>query len=112
MTRRKHRDVAIVKAKDILDQFLKLAELDPERYTPWTAMALESLGVKLRERKHYQESVQASQKAMIIYRKLADNNPTSFNPWLKKSLKSLAGSYDDLGLCDEAEKALAEANNI
>ena len=86
-----------------------LDEDDAEETRAALAVALNSLGVSLRELGRHQQALDAVQEALRLRRDLTTQNPARHTPDLAQSLNGLGASLRDLGRHQQALDAFEEA---
>ncbi|MGA8169501.1 MAG: tetratricopeptide repeat protein, partial [Methylocystis sp.] len=80
-----------------LSDYRKLAETDPEAFTPYLVASLNNLANTLSKLGRHEEALTAAQEASAFYRDLARVRPEAFTPDTATSLNNLAGLLESQG---------------
>jgi len=103
---------ALKRAEDAVSRQRKLAELDPQSYSPQLAAALNNLGVIYASTQRTKEAEAAYKESLLIRRRLAEITPDAYLPDLATTLNNVGNLYRDTQRMKESETAFAEALSI
>jgi tetratricopeptide (TPR) repeat protein len=95
---------ALAAAEEAVDNYRRLARIQPETYEVEFADSLRSLGNRLSRLERYDEALLAAEKSVAIFRRLAAASPSSQEQNLAFALHGLAARLWDTG---QRERSLA-----
>ncbi len=92
--------------------YRKLAEADPGAWSPYLALSLNNLSLRLSETGRHDEGLTAAREATAIYRSLTGASPETWLSFLASSLNVLSNGLAQVGRREEALAISYEATGV
>jgi len=112
LQRQNQNNKAVPLYQKALEEFRKLAEVNPKTYLPDVASILNNIGILQKNRNELEQAEKSYSEALEIYRKLAKSNKQKYSPEIAGTLSNLGILLCDKSEFEQAEKSYKEALKI